>query len=556
MLVLSIWTAIPSAVAQTRPDAGVLQQQIDRTGQLPLPERAAPERPAEPAELTAPAGATVTVSSFHFAGNTLLSEAQLAPVVGSYLGRPLTFSQLQAAVAAVAAAYRDAGWIVRAYLPQQDIVDGAVTIQVVEAVFSGAHLEGPEPTRLRLSRVLGLFAAQQKTGELLSAEKLDRALLLADDLPGVTVSGTLERGAREGETALALKLADEPLATGEVIADNSGARATGEGRLSANLYANSALQLGDRLIANLLYTDGTVYARLDGTVPVGNDGWRIGANTSYLAYRLVAPEFSGLAAHGNSEVTGVEASYPVVRARLRNLYLNLAADHKSFQNFSAGATTTSYQDNVLSVALAGNLFDRIGGGGANTGSVAVADGTLNLGGSPNADADAATTRSAGNFRKLSYQFSRQQVLTDQLALFGGLSGQWASRNLDSSEKFYLGGPGAVRAYPANEAGGSDGTLMTLELRGSLPRGFKLTGFYDYGSIHVNHENSFPGAPLVNSYSLQGAGLSTGWQAQAGASVKLTWARRMGSNANASPTGKDQDGTFYLNRFWVIGNLPL
>ena len=35
----------------------------------------------------------------------------------------------------LAAAYREAGWVVRAYLPQQDIAGGTVTIQIVEAIF-------------------------------------------------------------------------------------------------------------------------------------------------------------------------------------------------------------------------------------------------------------------------------------------------------------------------------------------------------------------------------------------------------------------------------------
>ena len=49
---------------------------------------------------------------------------------------------MQAAAAAVAETYRAAGWVVRAYLPQQDIQDGIVTLQIVEAVFGSVKLEG------------------------------------------------------------------------------------------------------------------------------------------------------------------------------------------------------------------------------------------------------------------------------------------------------------------------------------------------------------------------------------------------------------------------------
>lgn len=109
-----------SAMAQTPPDAGALQQQIDRERQQQMPKRIAPEKPAAPAAMKPAAGVSVTVRQFRFSGNTLLTAEQLAPAVADFLNRPLDFSQLNAAVAAVAEVYRAAGWIVNAYLPQQD----------------------------------------------------------------------------------------------------------------------------------------------------------------------------------------------------------------------------------------------------------------------------------------------------------------------------------------------------------------------------------------------------------------------------------------------------
>lgn len=101
-----------SAQPPVPPDAGALQQQIERERLQQLPHRMAPERPAMPAEMR-PSGIAVTVREFRFAGNTLIPTEKLAPVVAGYLNRPLDFNQLQAAAAAVADAYREAGWIVR-----------------------------------------------------------------------------------------------------------------------------------------------------------------------------------------------------------------------------------------------------------------------------------------------------------------------------------------------------------------------------------------------------------------------------------------------------------
>ncbi|MEI7613900.1 MAG: ShlB/FhaC/HecB family hemolysin secretion/activation protein [Betaproteobacteria bacterium] len=541
--------------AQTAPDAGSLLQQLERERRPALPPKALPARPAEPAAMQPLQGASVTVSSFRFVGNTLLSDGQLAPAVAEYLNRPLDFSQLQAASAAVAEIYRAAGWIVRAYLPQQDIVDGVVTIQIVEAVFGGVKLEGAPATRVSLSQIQRGIDAQQAVGAPLNADAIDRALLLADDLPGVAVSGSLREGTQASQTELVIKLADEPLLMGEATLDNTGSRSTGANRLSANLSLNSAMGMGDLLSANLIHAQGSDYLRLGGTLPVGAQGWRIGANASNMRYRLITEEFAALDSKGTSSTAGLEASYPLIRSRLQNLYFNASLDRKSFDNQANGVTSTNYQANSLSLSLSGNFFDKLGGGGANSASLALSSGQLDLSGSPNQAADAASSQTDGSYRKLRYSASRQQVITDEISFYAALSGQWASKNLDSSEKFYLGGSSGVRAYPSSEAGGAAGQLLNLELRWRLPEGFNLTGFFDAGQVTVNANNSFTGAAALNDYSLKGAGLTLAWQGNSGLNLKATLARRIGDNPNPTATGNDQDGSLVKNRFWLTASLP-
>ncbi len=540
------------AVGQSAPDAGVLQQQIDRDRTQQLPRKGITPKPAEPAALQ-PSGASVTVREFRFAGNTLLTAAQLLPVVAEFLNRPLDFTQLQTAAAAIANAYRDAGWIVRAYLPQQDIKDGLVTIQVVEAVFGKLSIEG-EATRVAVAGIAQRITSQLATATPLNGDALDRALLLVDDLPGVTVAGTLRAGERDGETDLQLKIADEPLVIGEISADNAGSRSTGKQRLNANLVLASPLGFGDQLTSSLIHSEGSDYLRIAYSLPIGMDGWRIGANVSNLDYRLVSPDFTALNAHGNSTTGGLEASYPIVRSRLKNLYLNLALDHRAFDNISSNATTSRYAIDSASIALAGNLFDSLGGGGANSANVSFVQGRVDLDGSPNRNADAATTRTHGAYRKLRYGVTRQQVVTQDISLFAQYSGQLANKNLDSSEKFFLGGSSGVRAYPTSEGGGSNAQMLNLELRTRLPAGFTAATFQDWGRISQNVDNNFTGAPNANSYSLRGHGLNLAWQADFGLNLKATWARRQGSNPNPTTTGKDQDGSLYNNRLWLSASM--
>ena len=154
--------------------------------------------------------------------------------------------------------------------------------------------------------------------------------------------------------------------------------------------------------------------------------------------------------------------------------------------------------------------------------------------------------------------SRQQQLDSSVSLYTALSGQWAQKNLDSSEKFYLGGSTGVRAYPSSEGGGSKGQLLNIELRWQLPEGLNLVGFYDHGQVTQNVNNNYSGAPELNRFSLKGAGLSLGWRHASGLNLQATYARRIGQNPNAITNdvnrGADQDGTLHRDRFWLTASV--
>jgi hemolysin activation/secretion protein len=351
-------------------------------------------------------------------------------------------------------------------------------------------------------------------------------------------------------------LRDKPEVAVQLGVDNTGARSTGSERANADMTLASPFGMGDQISASAIHTPGSDYLRLAYSAPVGGNGWRVGGSASQMQYTLVASEFDALDAKGSSGSNGLEASYPIVRSRLKNLYLNLNYDGKAFDNQSGGATTTRYKVDTFSIALNSNLFDTWGDGGANAASLRYVDGDVDLGGSPNWAADAATTQANGHFSKLAWSLSRQQALSPGLSLFGQWSGQTASKNLDSSERFYLGGANGVRAYPSNEGGGSEGQLLTLELRWQLPSGFAITGFYDYGQVMVNRDHGFAGAAKINDICLKGAGLALAWVNPAGVNLKMVWAQRDGDNPNPTAAGNDQDGTHIQDRVWFLATFPL
>jgi len=543
------------------PDAGAIQRQTERSLERQTLPSLVPRAAAPQIVLPKPGAVTVTVRSFQFAGNRLLSTERLRAAVAPWLMRPLDFAGLRQAAEAVAAAYRDEGWIASASLRRQEIADGSVTIDIVEARFGGARIEGRPPQRVKAERLLAMVDAAQAIGAPLSARAIDRVLLLIDDLPGVSVEGNLVAGARDGETALALTLADEPRFGGDTALDNNGSRSVGIERISANLNWTSPTGSGDAVAVNLIHTRGSDYERVSYSLPLGVRGLRLSAQGSNIAYQVISVELAALGARGQAQTASLGLSWPIERSRLLNLNASLRQEVRRYDNEANGATSSRYRIDATNADLSGNVFDTLGGGGASSASLSLAAGRVDLSGSPNQAADAQTARTAGRYAKLGLTLTRQQAITEALSLSIAAAWQRASKNLDSSEKIYLGGSAGVRAYPASEGGGALGRTLTLELRQRLDDRWMLAGFYDTGEVTGYRQASDPstGQPLSNApnrVALHGAGLTVSWQAKAGLDFKATLARRIGTNPNPTANGHDQDGSLQLNRLWVSASLAI
>ena len=560
VLLLVLCKAVPTWAAQSIPDAGSLQHgaPTEPPARLPVPGLPLPAETAS--EAPTDAGPTFTVRRFVLDARVSLDAAALQAAVAPYQNRPLSYQDLLAAARAVALAYRQAGWVVSAVLPEQDISDGEVRITVTNALFGGVAMRGGEASGLRLQNIESYITEQQTPLQPLRTDALERALLLLDDLPGLSATGVLRAGQYAGETDLLVQIEPTAGQSGELSLDNTGARSTGYQRALASWTKPGLLTWGDQFSANLIHTftsyqsDGSDYQRLGYSLPLGYDGWRLALGGSVFSYRLVSSEFSGLGFYGDSDAWDMELTYPLVRHQNKNLYLMARAEQKHFDNQGAGTTVSRYRVEERSWGVRGNLYDALGEGASSSGSLIVSSGFLDLRDSPTQSTDATTTAANGTFTRLRYSLSRDQGLGRGFSVFAGINGQTADKNLDSSEKFYLGGSNGVRAYPSSEGSGYQGFVLNLEARWKPTAEWQLAALYDYGYVTVNHDNSYSGASTLNEYALKGYGLSAAWRGERKQTLALTWARRIGDNANATTAGNDQDGTYYRERFWFTASM--
>jgi hypothetical protein len=302
-------------------------------------------------------------------------------------------------------------------------------------------------------------------------------------------------------------------------------------------------------------TDGNDYVSGTYSFPIANDGLRGSLSASHLNYEIVSQSLKSLNAHGYSNNYGAQIFYPWLRSKYKNIYLIGGFDHKDLYNNASDTVQSDYAVNVAQINLLANQYDGVLAGAFSQGSIALSDGNIDLNGSPNKSSVQQTTKAINQFAKLRFSLNREQFIQPSWSLFGSFQGQVASTNLDGSEKFYLGGPQGVRAYPVNEGSGSHATLVNLEWRYYFNPNVTVKTFYDYGWVRVNVNNNFTGAPSLNEYSMKGAGLSFQYRFNLGPSVDITYSHRIGDNPNATAAGNDQDGTKISDRVWINASIP-
>jgi hemolysin activation/secretion protein len=555
--------AVAAAPPSTPPDSGVLLETVKPLPTLPakpvgeLIRGPLDVRPA----LEADPGLRIHLTTVRFSGVTALPLSMLQDLVRPQIGKELSFADLDAMAGRVTKLYRDHGFfIARAYLPQQELKDGAVEILVIEGHIGQVKVRyttaGPKVAESLLG---GLVRDAVPAEKPVSVHELERAMLLENDLPNVTAHATLVPGASVGTSDLVLEANQSGWFSKDTIeADNAGSRYSGAGRYGGSANLASPAGIGDLLSARVLSSfSGFDYARVSWTAPVTYTGLKLGASATYTDYRLRGP-LSPLDDRGDARVFSLFSVYPVVRARFFNLYQTLTLETKSLYDTSVAGEIANKRINVASVGLNGDESDGWHGGGLWSFAATVAVGHLSLlSGASDVAADATTARTAGSYDKLSLQALRQQRVSENWVLFGSVSAQLASRNLDSSESMSFGGPSAVRAYPTGEAPADGGVLATLELRYNVPVHARLGALqaqllFDHGSVilHQDPWSAFLASGAPSRYSLNSGGLGLNLYREDSLLISASVAHKIGSNPNPGVAGADADGRGVSTRFWL------
>lgn len=481
----------------------------------------------------------VNVSAIIFGGDGQRFVLELQEIAKPYLNENMVFGDLQLICEKATERLRSKGYLSAvAYLPQQTIEhNGTVTINVILGTYSDINLTNT--SKMKTARLQD-FVDTIKLGDTVQQRDLDRVLLIIGDMPGVTAHGYLMPGRKEKTVKLRIDTSPQPKVESYVFADNYGAADTGNYRLGATMQINQLSNMGDFMRMSFATTDkDTINYDVRYDVPVGNRGLHMGAAIYQSNYRL-GNYWGQFDAYGTSRTIEVFAKLPLKRTMSNSSFIEGIYRYKRLE------------DKIMAfnyiASKAASEFEVRWSGDHNTSSSVTNYSVGHVVGNMALLSDAAKMAdyygTAGIYQKTKADLLHIKKIGPRTTFNIAMSGQYAWTPLSSADKFNIGGPSGVRAFPQGEASGDHGFLTNIALRFSLKDSrWQFGPFVDYAWIKYNRDHS-------GIRNAAGVGFSIIFSEAGKNSIRLDIATPI-SNRYSQSVGKDVKGRVWLQAIFKL-----
>jgi hemolysin activation/secretion protein len=512
----------------------------------------------------APPGAdkvTLVIRRIRVVGSTVYSPEELAALYQDLVGRTVTLQAVYDAALRITTKYGADGYVLsRAIVPPQELdPKGAdVRIQVVEGYVE--RVEWP-PALSQYVDFFSDYAAKITAQRPANIRTIERYLLLAADLPGLKFKNSLKpHPSKQGAAILVVEVTEKPA---DVFArvDNRGTRARGPGQFLISPTVNNLLRIHDAFTltyAGAFQTRELQYLAANYRQVLTSEGLTAFANASYGwgrpgTFELQLLEYKTKSAYGE-----VGLSYPIIRARERNLIASAlwfwTDDRSSFFDMPEEPPSTLDKLRGFRMKIDADAADPMNG--INQLNFAFSHGFRGLGSTANHDELASRFNGRVDFSKAELTLSRLQPFGGGWSILIAGYAQWAFTPLLVSELCSFGGRLFGRGFDPSQYVGDTCIDLFAELRLDIPHELQaltqlqLYGFFDHGWLH----NLAPvlGTPTNVDAASMGAGLRLGWLNSVTADLTVTRVvkKQPLSVAQAIQQGVN-DGLPPDNRFFVI-----
>jgi len=439
----------------------------------------------------------VEVTAIEVTGSTIYTPEDWQEFTQPLEGRTVTVAELRAAADAITRLYQDEGYLTsRAILPQQEVVDGVVQIQVIEGSLEEIQIEGNR--RVKSDYISSRAALGVDTP--LNVFKLEDQLRLLRQNPLFdTLSATLQPGTDLGQSVLAIEVDEANPFYGFASFDNYSPPSLGSERFGIGAGYRNLTGYGDNLFASYYVstTGGSDLIDAFYQIPVNPMEGTIQLRTQFNWTEITEDPFDDdLGIEGDSQFYELSFRQPLIRTPTEEFALSLAFSFEDGQTFTFDDIPTPFgfgpdEDGVsrTSVFRFGQDYIRRDAKGAwilrslfNVGTT-LFDATSN----PEPIPDSA-------FFSWNGQVQRVQRLSDNHTLVAQASVQLTPDPLLPSEQFVIGGFYSVRGYRESARNGDNGLRLSVEDRITLSRNDRgesillLIPFADIGYVWNQGDN--------------------------------------------------------------------
>ncbi len=488
-----------------------------------LPPAPPPVSPGGALPALPPPGAEVPnqavhVSSVAVDGVTAFPQAAFDPDLAGLVGPSVPLPRIDAARQAILKEYRSSGYVLTTVSAKLD-ASGQLRFIVTEGRIASVKLDGDiGPAGTQVLRFLHRLTEKQP----IDAATLERYLLLAQDVPGVSLRAVLQPSADEPGALNLIAQVSRRKISGVASFDNRAFDQTGPIEAIGVLDFNSFSEFGERTELSYYHTfpNSQNFGQVSEEVFLGGSGLRLRV---YAGTGIAVPSGGGnsglsvLDYHGTTNVLGGVLTYPIIRSRQQtlNVYVSLDALESEVRTDTGGGLSRASFDSLRVVRLGedyalSDLWMGANRAAVNAVSVRLSQGLHGLGAQPNdvgGSRLAPRTNEKTNFTKINFEISRTQTLFTpwegaSVALMGLLAGQWTNDVLPPAEEFYLGGSRFTRGYYAGQVPGDKALAATAELQLNTSTDMSMWGlsadistqfylFYDWGETWQNQASDLP-----------------------------------------------------------------
>ena len=459
----------------------------------------------------------VMVNRVEFVGNTIFSDEELAEVIPEgIIGNLVTINRLYEIRSAVAQKYLDADYASSgAFLPEQPIQDGVITIQVVEGSLTTINIRGNE--KLKDSYIANRIRRDIET-PLNVDDLLDTLRRLQLDPRIATLSAELSGGVALGESILTVDVTEGDDFDVVLGLDNSRSPSVGSFRQSVDLDLLNVNGYGETFNLSLARTTGST--SLDGSITtfLDADNSTIQLRGGISSSEIIEEPFETLNLESEAFFTELAYRKPLVQTLTEELAVGVSLGHQQTRSvfdladaLGGPIPLTSFGANEEGEVRVSTLRFFQEWSKRRSRDVFAARSQFSVG----LDALSSTVNNDGrpDSRFVSWRGQAQwaHLLAQDTLLLVKTDVQFADDDLLSLEQFGLGGQSTIRGYRQDILLTDNGFLASAEARFPIVKARKVDGvlhvipFLDIGKgWNIGDDDPSPSA-------LVGTGLALQWQ---------------------------------------------